>query len=217
MKKIGIISLISFIFLFLSSLTCCALSFTTFNEIQLILIALCILILDAISYFIFRKNFWANSICLIICSISLGFGIKAWYLYRSFNNDLLTMTLVTLCSVLHLFLFFLLTKISLFKKHKKSFLIGYIIFSIIIYIIIVSTTRTTFVSTFGYYMLAQLAFAYASVHEIDNYKDLIMKVTKYSFFSVMVILIIILIIISEGDFDFDFGFDLPSNKEKKKK
>ncbi len=215
MKKIGIISLISFIFLFISSLICYFLKYIELNTMQLICIAIGTLIIDGICYIVFHKNFIANILCLTICSIALGFGIRSWHVYRNFDNNLLTMTFVTLCSVLHLFLFFLLTKISLFKLHQKSFLIGYIALSLIIYILIVCFTKTTYVSTFGYYMIAQLAFAYSSVHETDEYKDIILNATRYSFFTVLVVLILILVIISEGDFDFDF--DLPSLENNKKK
>ncbi len=215
MKKISIASLISFIFLFISSLICYILRYTELNAVQFVLIAIGTLIVDGICYIPLRKNFIANIICLTICSIALGFGIRSWHVFRNFDNNLLTMTFVTLCSVLHLFLFFLLTKIPLFKKHQKPFLIGYITSSLIIYIIIVLLTKTTYVSTFGYYMIAQLAFAYAAVHETDEYKDIIINATRYSFFTIFVILILILVIISEGDFDFDF--DLPSFERSKKK
>lgn len=215
MKKISITSLISFIFLFISSLTCYFLRYANLNAIQLICTSLGVLFVDGIFYVLSHKNFIANNLCLLICSIALGFGIRSWYVYRNLDNNLLTMTLVTLCSVLHLFIFFLLTKIPYFKDNKKPFLIGYILLSIVIYTIIVFQTSTTYISTFGYYMIAQLAFAYASIHETNDYKSLIMNVTKYSFFSVLAILIIILVIISEGDFDFDF--DLPTFEKSKKK
>ena len=119
------------------------------------------------------------------------------------------MLLVSLAAVGYLWIFFLLSRIPIFKKHPIAFAVPFIVLSVILYAIIVFTTVTTFVSTFGYYALIVIAFIFAMCKSTAEPRDLVraMTLSTYSLFAVAVI-VAIFIALGDGDFDLDLDFDL---------
>lgn len=226
MKKITFTTILSFIFLAISSLTAYLTRNIAFNSWQMLIIGIFILIGSAILAIFGRKsskgdkspNMFVNVICYILSSVALGFCIRAWYIFRGFNNSLLIMMLVSFLCIWYLWIYYALSKIPLFEKHPLLFMILFIALSIIIYVIVIVKTKTTFVSTFGFYMIIEIAFIFAMLADADNYSEFLRNITlsTYSVFVVAIIIALILLAAEGGDFDFDFSldFDFPSKKKK---
>ena len=205
MKKITIVSIFSFLFLILSSLSA---YFTKYLEITNpwipLIIGVIILTISGI-YTIFFRDKISNIVCFTVNSIALGFCIRAWYIYREIDNSLLTMVIVSLICILYLWFFYLLLYIPAFNRNYEGFLIIFLILSIIAYIPLVIFTKTTYLSTIGYYTIIEMAFIFAMSSNDKTVGDLIrsIEVSTYSVF--IVAIIIALIMLSEGNID---GFDL---------
>ena len=77
------------------------------------------------------------------------------------------------------------------------------ILSIIAYIIVIATTKTTYISTYGWYMIIEIAFLFAISVKSENNQELF-KYAVISTYSVLVVGIIMLLIMLSGD-----GLDVP--------
>ncbi len=204
MKKVGLVSLFSFIFLCISSTVAYLLKFVNNNAPVIYAIAgVLLLVISGIFAIFAKKDKFFNIACSAISAFALGFLIKAWYILRGFNNPLWVMLLVSLAAVAYLWLFFLLTKIPCFKRRVGLFAVLFVIISFIAYLAVVFTTKTTYVSTFGYYMIVELAFIFAMCKSSTEPSDLIraLTVSTYSVFAVAVIVIVMIVL--DGDFDLD--------------
>ena len=222
MKKIGFVSVFSFVFLLISSLVAYFLGKINFSTVWFPLtIGVCILILSGGLAFFAKNNMILNSVCYLLSGVALGFCIRGWYIYRGFNNPIWILTIVSLFCVAYLWIIFGLSKIPCCYKHPKLFILVVLLLSLFGYILLVALTKTTYISTFGYYMIIEIAFLFAMFNSSDNFYELFRKVTlsTYSVFVVAVI-IIISIVSGEGDFDLDFelsGFDVTLNSHEDKK
>ena len=107
-----------------------------------------------------------------------------------------------------------------FDKHFKFYIWTFLILTLISYILVFIFSETTFISTFGYFVIIEIAFIFAMCKKEDDFADLFRNITISSF-SVFIVAIIMLLIMLECDgLDFDFGgdlFDIASPKEKKKR
>lgn len=223
MKKIGFVSILSFFFLFISSLIAYILGGISFSNVWFPLtIGVCILILSGGLAFFAKNNTILNAICYLTNGVALGFFIRAWYIYRGFNNPIWLFVLVSLSCVVYLWIVFALSKIPCCYKHPKLFILVVLLLSLVGYILLIVLTKTTYVSTFGYYMIIEIAFLFAMFNSSDNFYELFRKVTlsTYSVFVVAVI-IIISIVSGEGDFDLDIALEeveiYPVHSDEKRK
>lgn len=93
--------------------------------------------------------------------------------------------------------------------------------SIICYVLVIVLTKTTYVSTYGWYMMIEIAFVFALSIEAEDRLE-IFQHTVLSTYSVLVVAILMLIIMLAGD-SADFSFDgsifdsFSSSSSKKKK
>lgn len=221
MKKIVIVSLLALAFLIVTSTVAYLLRFTEFNATVLLIAGAVVLVVSAFVAFTVKENIVGNGLCYIVNAIALGCCIRAWYLFRGFDNPLWVMYLVSLASVVELWLFYLLAKIPLFNRHGRLYFWLYLLVSLVAYILVVIFTKTTFVSTFGYYMIVEAAFIFAFCSDDEGFSDLFRSMTIASFSVLIVAVIVAFMMITEGDgFDLDFGgefVDIGGGKEKKKK
>lgn len=215
MKKITIVSIMSFIFLTISSLVAYFLRYVDFNTaLTSLAIGLGILLFSGLIAIFAKKITGLNIICFLLSAVALGFCIRAWYIFRNFDNSFFVMLLVSLACIAYLWVFYILAHTYLCEKYFTVFFWLYFILSFIAYIFVVIYTQTTYVSTFGYYMLIEMSFIFALCAESTNVKDLIRALT-ISTYSVFAVAIIILLSMHSGDLDFDINFDLFSIKDKK--
>ena len=189
MKKITVVSLASFGFLFLCSLSEYLLRGFMKNQLYALLIGIGVLALSGILALLARERVTLNTVCFLLSSAAMGILIRAWYINRGFDNTFPVMLLISLCTVLYLWLFYALSRIPFICKSRTAYIIYALSFAAvsgIAYLIVMLNTRTTFVSTFGYYMLIELAFILAMSLEVKNGKELWRNLTlsTYSVFAV---------------------------------
>lgn len=223
MKKISLVSIASLIFLSLCSLVGWAFRYVSFNDaVAYVVIGLVICLISGIILFVLRKK---SSIFYLISyllnAFGLGLCIRGWYIYRGFDNPLWVMLLISLISTFYLWVFYLLLFVPIFNRNYTAFTIIFMILSIIAYVLVVIFTKTTFVSTYGWYMIIEIAFIFALSIKNDDNKQLF-KYVVISTYSVIVVAILMLLIMSSGDgIDLSFdGFgvsDLSSPREKRRK
>lgn len=222
MRKIGIVSLISFIFLSFCSITEYLLRNITFNDYFIpLLIGFGILIISGIVSAIIKEDLYFNIVCFLYNAIALGFCLRSWYMYRGFDNALWVQILISFACVMYLLVFYFLLYIPFFDKHFKIYIWSFLILTLIAYILIIIFSKTTFMSTFGYFVIIEIAFIFAMCKREEDFTDLFRNITLSSF-SVLIVAIIILLIMLECDGldGFDFGtdvLDITSPKNKKKK
>ncbi len=231
MKKTTIVSAVSFIFLLVSS----AVAKLTAPLLSDALVALSIggglLLASGILALAVRDFLPVNILCIVLSSISMGVLIRAWYINRGFDNSFPVLCIVSIFAVLYLWVYFALSKIPIFRSHKGAriaFTLCYFALSGIAYLTVMLNTDTTYVSTFGYYMLIEMAFIFAYVLEVNDYGELVRNLTlsTYSVFVVGVIVAVFVVIAALGgdglDCDADCccdgcEFDFRKNKNKQKK
>ena len=208
MKKITLVSLASFVFLFI----CSSVEYILRPHLENVWIALAfgilLLILSGVIAIFAKESVRLNLVCFLISAVAMGFLIRAWYINRGFDNTYGVMMLVSLAAVLYLWIFFAGTRLPFIKGKKLFYVIYtvlYFVISVVGYIIVVFNTKTTYVSTFGYYMFIEAAFILAMSLKVDTTEELIRNLTlsTYSVFAVAVIVLIFAIFAALGDGDCD--------------
>lgn len=209
-RKIGFVSLMSLIFLIAASLTAFGTGYLPCPKREYYFAYLAggvlILILSGLAVFIVRKNTAVNVICFMANSVALGLCIRSWYILRGLENNLLTLFLVCIACIAYLWIFFGLCLIPAIKRHIKLFFWVWLFLSFIGYTVAVALTETTFLSTFGFYMLVVSSFIYAIVSHSEDKKQLMRALTLSTYTVVVVAIIVAVLIFAEdADLDIDFG------------
>ena len=228
MKKSFIVSTVSFLFLLICSSVAYLLRYIPLkNPWWALAIGLITLAVSGIAAAFAHRIVGLNITCFLISAAALGFCIRAWYLFRGFDNPLWIMALVSFAAVIYLWIFYFLSKIPIFEKYPKIFVCIFLLLSLVGYLAVMLTTKTTYVSTFGYYMIIEIAFIFAMCSDISDIPDLIRKLTlsTYSVFAVAVFIAVIMLLGALGgdaDCDCDLALDccdldLGGGKQKKKK
>ena len=224
MKRTALILLSSFLFLTVASLFAYMLRYTDLGEAYIyLIIGVGILIASSVLAYFSAEHIPLNIICFFLSSAALGFLIRSWYIFRDFDNTVGVMLLVSLACLAHLLLFCLVAELPPIKRHKAAAAVIYGIISLGVYLYVVFTTKTTFVSTFGYYMIVEIAFLWAIIASGEDRASLIRSITLSTFSVFGVAVIIALMMLSGGDCDIsgcdcDCGCDCnPGDGGKKKK
>ena len=191
MKKISLVSLSSLLFLFLCSLVAYLTEGVLSEQLTALILGVVILALSGVLALVAKERLWLNCLCFMLSSVAMGILIRAWYINRGFNNSFATMALVSLAAVAYLWLFFALSRIPLFRRSRRAYIIYaaiYAALSGIGYLAVMLNTKTTFVSTFGYYMIIELAFIFAMSLEVEDARHLVRNLTlsTYSVFAVAI-------------------------------
>jgi hypothetical protein len=237
MKKTTFVSVASFVFLLTASTVEYFTRSLLTDAVSTLVRGVIILLISGIIALIARERRVPNIICFFISAVAMGILLRAWYINRGFANSYLVMLLVSLASALYISVFFFISKLPFVNGSKRAYTalcVIYAIASVAGYIVVVFTTETTYVSTFGYYMIIELAFIFAMSLEVDNMDGLIRNLTlsTYSVFVVAIIVAIFVIIAAAGGGDCDCdcggmdcgdccdcgdpGLDFSSSKKKKK-
>lgn len=205
------------------SIVAYCLRFTDFNnKVYLLVTGVGILAFSGILFAITHKIFVFRIICFIFNAVALGFCIRCWYVFRGFDNPLWLMLLVSLACLVYLLVFYALLFIPIIEKHFKIYIWVMLAITVIIYFILISVVETTFLSTFGYYLIIEFAFIFAMCADADAISELLFNITV-STYSVFIVAIIIAICMFAGDgFDLsidgvggDGSLDISSPKDKK--
>lgn len=157
-----------------------------------------ILILSGILSACAKKNIILNSICFLVNAAALGLCIHAWYMYRCYENSIEVMLLVSLACVVYLLIFYLSLYIPFIEKHINIYIWIFLVLTLVGYLIVMFTTETTYISTFGYYVIIEIAFILAMCHHQTTVKHLFRDIVL-STYSVLIVAIIIALIMLGAD------------------
>ena len=226
MKKTVLVTIVSFLFLMLSSLVAWALRFADLKNCWLAWgIAAILLTISIVVALVVRTRPKFSVINLVLNAVAMGFFIRAWYMFRGFDNSFLTMFFVCLACMAYLWVFYAICYIPFVERHFFAFFIGYFIVTGIAYIFVIAFTQTTFVSTFGYYMIIEMGFLIALCFEAQTFSRFL-RLLALSTFSIIIVTIIIAVLFVTGeapdaDFDVDFSgaspdADVPHGGGKRK-
>ena len=197
MKKITVVSVASFLFLFLCSFVarCTKGLFVGYKATLPLIIGVIILATSGIIALIVRDRPNVNVFCFILSSIAMGFIMRAWYILRDLYNSILITALISFGAVIYLWIYFALIRIPAIKESAgvtAAVSVLYVILSIVIYIFLVLKTKTSFVSTVGFYAFVEISFIFAMSLEVNDKDELIRNLTL-STYSVFVVAIIVAI------------------------
>lgn len=213
MKKITLVSIASFLFLFVSSAVAVLSRYLFSEALAAFLVGLAVLIGSGVLSLLTGERVKLNLLCFFISAVAMGVLMRAWYIVRGFDNSFITVMGVTASVVLYLWIFYALSRIPFVRSSHLVFIIFVIMFVIIsavLYVIVMANTETTYVSTFGYYMIIELGFIFAMSLEAENKEELI-KNLAHSTYSVFIVAIVVgvavLVAALGGDCDCDCDCD----------
>lgn len=200
------VSIFSFLFLILCSMVAEALKYSALTSaVESIIIGLVFLAISGIVFLCMRDYNLANYFCLFTNAIALGFCIRAWHIYRDLNITFSGMILVSLICVAYLLVFYILLSIPKFDENYPKYILIFLIFSTIIYLVLMLWTKTNFISTLGFYGIMEIAFIFSMSKSNNSYEDVLEDITTASY-SVLIVAVIIILIMLECD-SFD-GIDI---------
>ena len=170
-----------------------------------------------------RHKTAADIICLAVNAVAPGLCIRAWYIVRGPENNLLTMFLICLTCIAVLWVFFFAGLIPPFARHAKVCFLVFLLAGAAVYLIFVCVTETAFLSTFGYFMLVEAGFIFGMLFSAENIKRLL-RIAALSSYSVFIVAVIIAVTaLSEDGSGFeilacmvDGGTDTSKKKSKSK-
>lgn len=202
--------LVSVCFLFTTSLVGWAAQFIPLGFWKIFGIATCILIVGAVLTAAFWKNPTYKLISVFINAVSMGFYLRSWYINRGFNNPLWLMLCVSLLAAAYLFVFILPLYIDAVNRHYGWYLLVFTVLSVAGYVCLVVLTKTTWVSTLGYYGLLQLGFIMTMSMDASNKKNLYesWQAASYTVAVCAVIILIIALSVAEGGDGLENAFDV---------
>lgn len=225
MKKASKVMLFSIVILVISSLIAYILKYAEItNKWEPFCVGVGVLLFSGILALIAKKWYFLNYVCFAFSGVGLGLLIRAWYVFRGFENNLFIMIAVSLVASLYVVIYRVLAYIKFLHKHPVLFTFLYLFLTLVGYILLVIYTKTTFVSTFGYYMIIEVAFLFALTRKSYDNKTLFRNIVL-STYSIFVVALIMLIIFIGGDgldgFDIDIGgididFDFGDGTRKNK-
>lgn len=221
MSKIKSALIFSFAFFTLASVVAYLLRFLSFFSPWIPLgIGVGLMIFAGAYEFISEHSLVMNIVCAVTNSLALGFCIRAWYIYREFDNGIVTMLLLALSCVVYMLLFCLPLLIPFFEHHMKLHFWIFVLLSLAVYIGLLFTTKTTYLSTFGYYSIVNVLFIFAMCRDSRTVRSFIRKMTL-STSGVALVAVTIAVLMLDGDLDFlDIGDglgDIDSPRKKKLK
>ena len=198
MKKITVVSLASFGFLMLCSIVAIMMREVLVDPVLALVAGIVILVFSGVIALFGRERVWLNIFCFAVNSVAMGFLIRAWYINRGFDNSLWLMCRISLLAVLYLWVFFALSRLPFVRGLKGANIalgVIYAALSAAVYFAVMINTETTYVSTFGYYMILELAFIFAMSLEVGDGRELLRNLTL-STYSVFVVAIIAAVFIA---------------------
>ncbi len=217
--KTGIVTLL---FLLVSSITGYFAKYIPINEFwPMFAIGSGVLVLGILILILFHKHQKIKPFIVLINAISMGFYLRSWYILRGFENELWIMLLVALLATLYFLVYTVFLLFPFINKHYGWYLLAFILLSIGGYICLLVLTKTTWVSTLGYYGIIVLSFILCLSMEDKTTNEKYNRLLIGSY-SIAICALIILIIALGGDgldgFDIDLGdFSSPSPRKNKKK
>ena len=150
-----------------------------------------------------RRKKSVKLVSIAVNAVAMGFYLRSWYINRGFDNALWLMLCVSLLAAAYLFIFILPLYIDAINRHYGWYLLVFTVLSVAGYVCLVVLTKTTWVSTLGYYGLLQLGFIMTMSMDGSNRLKLYNS-WQVASYTVAVCAVIILISVLGGDAAGDF-------------
>lgn len=212
MKKITVVSIVSFVFLLICSIVA-KLTMHAFETYKSpLIIGVSILAVSGLIALIVRESPQANVFCCLLSAVAMGIIIRSWYILRGLENSILVTALISLGAVLYLWIYFAMIRIPAVSESAGvtvAVTVLYAIISLVVYLVLVLNTKTNFVSTLGFYAILEFSFIFAMSFEVNDNKELLRNLTL-STYSVLIVAIIVAVFAimaaaGGGDCDCDCG------------
>lgn len=222
MDRILKTGLVTLLFLLISSVTGYFAKYIPIDEFwPMFAVGSGVLVLGILILILFHKHQKIKPFVLGINAISMGFYLRSWYILRGFENELWIMLLVSLLATLYFLVYALFLIFPVINKYYGWYLLAFILLSIGGYVCLLVLTKTTWVSTLGYYGIIVLSFILCLSMEDKTTNEKYNRLLIGSY-SIAICALIILIIALGGDgldgFDIDIGdFSSPTSRKNKKK
>lgn len=216
MRKLSYLTLFSIVFLFFSAIVTSLTGMIRFKSAWIpLIIAFAILILSTVLSVVCRDNLNGKSLFMTaLNSIALGFAIRAWYIFRNIDNPVRVLLPVALAASAVLIFFYAISLIPFVDRHYSVFFWILSALILALYITVAVLTRTTFMSTFGFYLIFTWTLTLCMCN-CSEFESLYTQMLIASF-SIWVVAIIILLLMLDGDgFDLDFVDLVPSSPNVK--
>ncbi len=223
MKKTLYTTVLSAVFLSLSSVVAYSLRFFPQLTLTVCLIVGIVLAVANGIFALIEQEVVANVLQLLFNSVSLGFVLRAWYIFRGFDNALWLMFCVSLACVAYLWVYLALLQIPPFKRNAGLFTFVFVALSVVVYVLLVIYTKTTFVSTLGLFSIVEIAFFFCMFSASDGIKEFLQKAVVSSFSIIIVAIVVVSIVCESADglevlecFDFSVGSNKSTHGAKPK-
>ena len=222
MKRCLSTLLVSILFLFATSVVAYFAQYIPLGFWWMFGIASGVLVLGFVLVLLTRRHNFVKLIIVALNSVSMGFYLRSWYINRGFNNSLWLMLAVSLLASVYFVVFLLPLLIPALNRHYGWYVSVFTLLSIVGYVLLVVLTKTTWVSTLGYYGILQLGFIISLSFKCDSRKELYNSFLASSYSVAVCALIILIIVVSDGnaldglDFlsgGFDSGVSSPLDKK----
>ena len=199
MKRCLSTLLVSILFLFATSVVAYFARYVPLDFWATFGIASGVLGLGLLLLLLIRRYNFVKLIIVAINAVSMGFYLRSWYVNRGFDNPLWLMLAVALLASVYFVVFLLPLLIPALNRHYGWYLLIFTLVSIVGYVLLVVLTKTTWVSTLGYYGILQLAFIISLSFKCNERKELYNSFLVASYSVAVCALIILLIVLGEGD------------------
>ncbi|MCH5159408.1 MAG: hypothetical protein J1F66_00985 [Clostridiales bacterium] len=216
--------LVSILFLFATSVVAYFAQYIPLGFWGMFGIASGVLFLGFVMVLLTRRYNFVKLIIVALNSVAMGFYLRSWYINRGFNNSLWLMLAVSLLASVYFVVFLLPLLIPALNRRYGWYLLAFTLLSIVGYVLLVVLTKTTWVSTLGYYGILQLGFIISLSFKCDSREELYNSFLASSYSVAVCAIIILIIVVSDGnaleglDFlsgGFDSGVSSPLDKKNK--
>lgn len=131
-------------------------------------------------------------------AVSMGFYLQSWYINRGFHNSIWLMLGVAALAAAYMAVFALPLLIDAVNRHYGLYLTIFVLLSLGGYVALLIFTKTTWVSTLGYFGVLQLSFILGSSFDAADFDDEIHALCISSY-SILFCALIILAVVLGGD------------------
>ncbi len=164
------------------------------------------------------KHNAVKCVVTVINALSMGCYLRSWYINRGFDNSLWLMLFVVALATIYYLVAILPMAIPAVEAKKGLYLTLFVIASVVLFVLLVIFTKTTWVSTLGYFGLIQLGFVIClALDEKQKIYNAMVASTYTVAICAVIILIVVLSASSDGGGSILDGLDIPSGDGKKSK
>ena len=171
MKRVCFTFLASFVFLAVTSLTGYAAYFFNISNFWIMFgIASGVFVAGIALGFV--KHVAAKIVAFFVNAVAMGFYLQSWYVNRGFDNSLWLMLGVAALAAAYMLVYVLPLFIPAVNRHYGVYLLIFVLLSLAGYVVLLCFTKTTWVSTLGFYGILQLSFIMGcSFSDVSDFDD----------------------------------------------